>query len=475
MATGSKRLRTRIAVLTCLPPALLPDIFTSAAVTLPLATSLVPHALAGELKKPRESNMTRISKAPKSDRSAVDPAQAMKPVAAGNAARSVEPPPAVTYAAVDFAQLPGWDRDDHVAALGAFALSCGRVMAAIKAGNASGSTPPPALLSACEDAATLLDGKPTKAKARAFFETHFVPHRVVHQGSDGMLTGYYEPVVEGARQPDANFATPIFKRPDDLVNLVAEQERGAKADQLTHARKTAAGFEPFPTRRQIEEGALAGRNLELAYLKDAIDVFFMQVQGSGRIALADGSSVRVTYDGKNGHPYTSIGRYLIDSGLFPAERMSLDALKQWLRDNPERMREVLWQNSSYVFFRELLPTEAQGPLGVLEIPLTPGRSLAVDTRFHAIGTPVYVVAPDLKHMSDKKGPFQRLMIAQDVGSAIRGEERGDIYVGSGEEAGQRAGITKHRGNFFVLVPREAMGPPLIEARDRGEPVKQARQ
>lgn len=447
------------------------------AFALLVAASLVPHATAGEVKQPHENSMTRISKAPKADRGATQPPGDVKRTAKGTAAsEATASPPAVSFALVDFAQLAGWERDDHLAALGTFALSCRRVMAAIKAGNLSGDTqPPPALLSACEDAAALLSSKPTQARARAFFETHFAPHRVVHQGSDGLLTAYYEPIVEGARQADATYATPIFKRPGDLINLVAEQERGAKADQLTHARKTQTGFEPYPTRRQIEEGALTGRNLELAYLKDPIDVFFMQVQGSGRIALADGSTLRVTYDGKNGHPYTSIGRYLIDSGLFPAERMSLDALKQWLRENPERMRDVLWQNNSYVFFRELTAAEAQGPLGVLQIPLTPGRSLAVDTRFHAIGMPIYVVAPDLKHMSDDNKPFRRLMIAQDVGSAIRGEERGDIYAGSGEEAGKRAGITKHRGNFFVLLPREVMGTPVIEARDGGEPVKQARQ
>ncbi|MFN3867832.1 MAG: MltA domain-containing protein, partial [Hyphomicrobiaceae bacterium] len=161
----------------------------------------------------------------------------------------------------------------------------------------------------------------------------------------------------------------------------------------------------------------------------------------------------VTYDGKNGHPYTSIGRYLIDNGLVPADRMSLAALKSWLRKNPARMREVLWQNRSYVFFRAIEGEEAEGPLGVLSIPLTTGRSLAVDTAFHAIGTPVYVSSPALKHVTRDDAGFHRLMIAQDVGSAIKGPERGDIYVGSGAKAGALAGITKHQGNFFVLLPR----------------------
>lgn len=383
--------------------------------------------------------------------------------------------PKFNYAPVAYEALPGWERDDHLAALKAFARSCERVLAAVRAGNRSGGTPPsPGLLSACEDARALLAGKSTKVAARAFFEEHFIPHRVQHDGPNGLLTGYYEPVVEGARQRNETFTTPLMKRPKDLINLVAESERGAKAENLTHARKTTVGWEAYPTRQEIEQGALAGHNLELIYLKDPIDVFFMQIQGSGRIALPDGTHIRVTYDGKNGHPYTSIGRYLIDKGWFPADRMSLQALKAWLRKNPDKMREVLWQNRSYVFFRELDTNEAEGPLGVLSIPLTPLRSLAVDTRFHAIGTPVYLSAPDITHVTADKRPFQRLMVAQDVGSAIRGPERGDIYCGSGDKASRCAGITKHHGNFFVLLPRTELKAPVIEAKSRSA-IRQARQ
>jgi membrane-bound lytic murein transglycosylase A len=163
--------------------------------------------------------------------------------------------------------------------------------------------------------------------------------------------------------------------------------------------------------------------------------------------------VRVTYNGKNGHPYTSIGRYLIDAGLFPADQMSLDALKVWLKADADRGRDVMRQNKSYVFFRELEGEEADSPLGTQDIPLSDGRSLAVDTLFHAIGTPVFVSAPTLTHATPSGG-FARLMIAQDVGSAIRGPERGDIYFGSGDEAGRLAGITKHPGSYFVLLPRQ---------------------
>lgn len=288
--------------------------------------------------------------------------------------------------------------------------------------------------------------------ARVFFEKVFVPHRVEHGGAEGLLTGYYEPVLDAAREAGDIFRVPIYRRPPDLVNLVGEAERGALADGLTHARKTASGVEPYATRAEIEGGALASLGLELVWLDDPVDAFFLHVQGSGRIRLAGGESVRITYDGKNGHPYTSIGRYLIDTGAMAAEEMSLDALKVWLTAHPDEARAVMQQNRSFVFFREL-GGEADAPLGALGTGLSDGRSLAVDTGYHALGTPIYVSAPTLKPW-DERG-FARLMIAQDVGSAIRGPERGDIYFGSGEDAGRLAGSTKHAGRFFVLLPRGA--------------------
>ncbi|MFN3746621.1 MAG: murein transglycosylase A [Hyphomicrobiaceae bacterium] len=365
--------------------------------------------------------------------------------------------PSVRFEAVAFADLPGWDADDHLAAFKAFRVSCPRLKAAAETSDAAGAMAiPTALLAAC-DAAAALPEPVTRAAARAFFERAFIPHRIGHAANEGLLTGYYEPVLEGSRTRSGRFATPIYRRPPDLVNLVHEAERGAKAHQLTHARKTATGIEPYPTRAEIEGGALAGQGLELLYLADPVDTFFMHIQGSGRIRLDDGTTVRVHYDGKNGHPYTSIGRYLIDSGLLAADRISMAALGRWLRANPERGRHVMHQNASFVFFRELQGEEALGPLGVLAIPLVAGRSLAIDAGTHAIGTPIYVSAPTLTHASrtKKDAGFHRLMIAHDVGSAIRGPERGDIYFGSGEKAGRLAGSTKHPGRFFVLLPRSA--------------------
>lgn len=197
---------------------------------------------------------------------------------------------------------------------------------------------------------------------------------------------------------------------------------------LTHARKTTAGTEPYATRSDIDKGALAAHGLEFVYLADDVEKFFLQVQGSGRIVFHDGTSMRVSYDGKNGHPYTSIGRYLIDKGLLAADKISLAALGNWLRArNPALARNVMWQNKSYVFFRELTGAAA-GPLGVLDLPLTPGRSLAIDPRFHDLGLPIHIAAPTLPQPNGATG-LARLVVAQDVGSAIKGPERGDLWLG----------------------------------------------
>jgi len=375
--------------------------------------------------------------------------------------------PGASFKPVPFSDLPGWEADDHAAAFGAFLKSCARLIAAARAGNKAGKVAiPPELIAICADAARL-PGTVDRAAAKAFFESRFEPHAVVHKGSSGLLTGYYEPLLDGARKADTRFKTPIYKRPPDLVNLVEEAQRGAKGAVLTHARRTDKGNVPFATRAEIEGGALVGKGLELLYMTDAVDVFFMQVQGSGRIRLPDGSKIRVHYDGKNGHPYTSIGRYLIDKGLLAADKLSLAALQKWLRADPQRATHVMHQNASYVFFRELKGAEAENVLGVLEIPLTPGRSLAVDAGVHALGSPVYVSAPKLTHATQGK-PFQRLMIAQDVGSAIKGPERGDLYFGSGDAAGALAGVTKHPGRFHVLLPRTASAgaSPVTPSRAR---------
>lgn len=363
-------------------------------------------------------------------------------------------PNAVTFDPITFSDIAGWTEDNHSAAWKAFLASCGPIL---KTASPEPKSDEPRfkqdLLSVCTLALAEAksNGVRTRKDARYFFETYFRPHRVSGAKGAGLLTGYYEPLIKGSRVRTTEFTVPIYRRPPDLVNIVSESERGAKSSSPTHMRKTDRGLEPFLTRAEIEQGGLAGQGLELMYFKDPVDVFFMQVQGSGRVELPDGQKVRVAYDGKNGYPYTSIGRALIASREISAEAMSLKVLKQWLRANIERAKAVMWKNESYVFFRELTGNKTKGPVGANSIPLQPGRSLAIDTSYYALGTPIFVDAPDITHAT-KNGTFRQLMIAHDVGSAIKGPERGDIYFGSGDEAGRLAGVTKQEGRFIVLLP-----------------------
>ncbi len=363
---------------------------------------------------------------------------------------------AISLIPVTFADLPGWAEDDHLSAYKAFLASCQAVIDRSNPARGAKASPR-ALAEMCRFAQTY-SGKMTKAGARLFFETHFKPKRVDQKIKEGLLTGYYEPLLKGSRTPTAEYKAPIYRRPPDLVNMVAESERGAKSASFTHMRQTSDGLKPYPTRAEIEQGALKGQGLELLYFRDNVDVYFLQVQGSGRVELPNGETIRITYDGKNGYPYTSIGRELIDAGTFTPDTMSLKALANWLKADRKRAEPVMWKNQSYVFFRELTGDEASSAKGALGSPLHTGRSLAIDTSYHALGLPIYVSSLELKHATGEGG-FHRLMIAHDVGSAIKGPERGDIFFGSGDKAGRVAGVTKHPGQFFVLEPA-----PLMEAR-----------
>lgn len=338
---------------------------------------------------------------------------------------------------VAFADLPGWRDDRHEEALAAFRRGCARMAGA-------------AWRAACAGAAA------HEGDARGFFESRFVPHRVVADGDGrGFLTGYYEPELAGARAPGAGFAAPLYARPDDLVALDGTSPRAGLDPALTAARATAEGLAPYPTRAEIEAGALAGRGLELVYLADRIEAFFVHVQGSVRVRLAGGGVVRLGYAGRNGHPYVSIGRRLIEDGIIAREEMTATRLRAWLKDNPDRADAVMRENPSFIFFRELDGLDpALGPPGAQGVPLTPLRSLAVDPAFHAYGTPVWLAA-ELPGADGRPAAFRRLMIAQDTGSAIRGPARGDIFFGSGDAAGERAGRIRHAGDVFVLLPAGA--------------------
>jgi membrane-bound lytic murein transglycosylase A len=288
--------------------------------------------------------------------------------------------------------------------------------------------------------------------ARAFFEANYTPHRIKGSPEPGFVTGYYEPEVRGSRERSGAFMVPVYGRPDDLITLAPETERARFNDRITGMRQTPQGQVPYYTRQEIHAGALEGRGLELLYLDDPVELFYMQVQGSGLVRFAGGSSVRLTYAGKNGHPYTSIGKLLIARGEITSDAMSMAVVKAWLRADPERARALMEENRSYVFFRELDAKEsADGPLGADGVQLTPGRSLAVDTAYHRLGLPVFVTGPDIA--APDGAPFRRLMIAQDVGSAIRGPGRGDIFWGTGAAAGAIAGSTRHKASFTLLLPK----------------------
>ncbi len=297
--------------------------------------------------------------------------------------------------------------------------------------------------------------------ARDYFENRFTPYRVSIDGPAaprGFFTGYFEPVLNGSRTRRATYSVPVLKIPDDLIELVDDAMRpvASAAGELSHGRVVNDTIAPYYNRREIELGALEGRGLEICYLDDPVGAFILHVQGSGVIAFEDGERIRVSYAAKNGYPYTSIGQLLINDGVFDAESMTLEALTAWLKAAPELARGVMWRNESYVFFEELGAFDDVGQVGVRSIRLTAGHSLAVDTSIHDAGLPAYLVIDDLQMSSDVEG-FRRLMVMQDTGSAIRGAARGDIFYGTGPEAGDIAGRTRHYGDLYVFLPRNAGG------------------
>jgi membrane-bound lytic murein transglycosylase A len=341
----------------------------------------------------------------------------------------------ITLRPVSFAELDGWRDDDHAAALRALLRSCRKM---------------PSADAPCATALAMGEGA-DRAAARLFFETHYTPHVIDGAKEGGFVTGYYEPELRGSRDRGGAFQVPVYRRPDDLITLASDTDRARFNDRITGMRQTPEGQVPYYTREEIEAGALSGRGLELLYLDDPVELFFMQVQGSGRVWLADGSSVRLGFAGKNGYPYTSIGKLLVERGEGRPESLTMAGVKAWLRADPMRGRGLMQENRSYVFFRELAGEEGRdGPLGAQGVVLTAGRSLAVDAAYHALGTPVFVTATGLA--APEGQAFRRLMVAQDVGSAIRGPERGDIFWGSGEAAGAIAGSTRHGARFVVLLP-----------------------
>ena len=349
--------------------------------------------------------------------------------------------------------LPGWRDDDHLAAFAAFRRSAFRVLT--KSYRTGGlGVEASAFDAAFDEARRAPPAGP--AAARLFFERHFAPARIESDAEGpGFVTGFYEPEVEASPVRTDRFPVPLLSRPADLVEI-EDRDRPAGMDPyFAFARRTPSGLEEYFDRRAIESGALAGYGLELAWLADRVDAFFVHVQGAARLRMTDGTLGRVTYHAKSGQRFSGPGRILADLGEIAPEQVTMQSIRAWFRRNPGRVDEILQQNRSYIFFREAAVDDpALGPVAAAKVPLTAGRSLAVDRLLHTFATPFYIDAPTL-HAFEAR-PFRRLMIAQDTGSAITGPARGDLFAGSGEAAGEIAGVVRHAAEFYALVPKDLL-------------------
>jgi len=349
---------------------------------------------------------------------------------------------------VAFDAIPGWAEDDHAVALAAFRRGAA-VLSAHPAKPRAVGLDPAALAAVIARA----DGLPVDtghAAARAFFEAAFRPVEIVPEDGPAFFTGYFEPVVAASRRPSAAYPAPLYAPPEDLVEVDPDAPPPGIEPGYRFARRTAEGYEPYLDRGAIEAGALAGRGLEIAWLADPIDAFFIHVQGAARLRLAEGGEMRVTYAAKTGHPYTAIGRELVAMGALPPGGATMRTIRAWLAAHPKEAPALRARNRSFIFFREApVADPALGPVAAAKVPLTPGRSLAVDRLLHSFGAPVFVAAT-----LPGGAPWRRLMIAQDTGSAIVGAARGDIFLGSGDAAGEIAGALQSRGRFILFWPRE---------------------
>lgn len=326
---------------------------------------------------------------------------------------------------VSFKEITGWSEDNHVEALGAFLKSCSG-FDKLQDNDATGEGDLLAPAVVWRDVCRKAEALPVADEpvAKRFFEEYFIPARLTDGGNPaGLITGYYEPLLKGSRVQQRPFVYPVYGVP-------------------------AAGT-PTYSRSQIDLGMLNGHAPVIAYVDDPVRLFFMHVQGSGRIMLPDNSLIRVGYAGSNGQPYVAIGKILVDRGVLNKEQVTMPLLRQWLYDHPNDMWKLMWENPSYIYFREM----AGDPVGTEQVPLTPGRSLAVDMRFIPLGAPVFI---DTVLPETPDAPItihRKLMVAQDSGSAIKGPVRGDIFFGYGAAAEQVAGRMRAGGGMFVFLPR----------------------
>ena len=357
--------------------------------------------------------------------------------AAPGPAPNPQPPPAPqTLRAADWSALPDWGSDKLAEALPTLLLSCGSLKSQ------------PEWQFACAAAAQIPSEDPVAV--RQFFESSFVPYAVHNAdgSADGLVTGYYEPLLRGSRTPTKTYRFPVYGVPEDLLVVdLTETQPNLKGIRL-RGRLQGSKVVPYYTRAEIERGEAPVRGREILWVDDAVELFFLQIQGSGRVNLQNGEIVRIGFAEHNGHPYRSIGRVLVERGELPPDRASMQGIKQWGRQNPDLLPLLLQQNPAYVFFREM-PSSSPGPVGALGVSLTAGRSIAVDASVVPLGAPVFLSST----WPLSARPLNRLVFAQDTGSAIKGAVRADFFWGFGDEAGQIAGRMRQSGRMWVLYPR----------------------
>jgi membrane-bound lytic murein transglycosylase A len=353
---------------------------------------------------------------------------------------------------VAWTELADWAADDHASAFKTFQASCRPIGRTANPPNETRDMYP-ALRQACRRA--LAAGALAEKAAKRFFEDNFRPARIAKLGENaGFLTGYYEPIVDGSRFPTGIFTVPIYRRPHDLVPPANKAQNSGFPNTGQSMRRTANGdLVPYFDRGAILDGALDGRHLEICWIKDATEALFIQIQGSARVRLEDGTMLRINYDAHNGYPYVPVGRVLIERKIIPREEMSMQRIREWMHDNPQAAEEVRRQNRSFVFFRIVGLSDDREALGAQGVPLTAGRSIAVDKALHVYGTPFFIEAELPIENARATTKFRRLVVAQDTGSAIIGPARADVYWGAGDEAGRIAGRIRQQGRFVMLLPR----------------------
>ena len=359
--------------------------------------------------------------------------------------------PGAQYAPLKWSEVAGWTDDDPLPAFKTFRASC-KPIAAQKAPLAESKALGTSLHDSC--IAARAQDISDSAKAREFFEKNFTPLLISRIGEDaGFVTGYYEPIVDGSRVQTDVYNVPVYRRPSNLFVRGYSQANSSMPNKGQVFRKIGRRkLVPYYDRAEIEDGAIAGRGLEVVWLKSQTDLLFIQIQGSARIKLEDGSIVRINYDAHNGFPYMPVGRILIERNIIPKDQMSMQKIREYMEQSPDAAKELRRQNRSYVFFREVKLGADDEAVGAQGVPLTAGRSIAVDKSLHVYGTPFFIEG-NLPIESDTSNtPFRRLMIAQDTGSAIIGPARADIYFGAGADAGRVAGRLKNPARFVMLLP-----------------------